>query len=687
MYCWDPPWRKARSRKALSIGVRMDRSCSENPEIWWIGDSSDPMAALADRVLSDPPTDGPVPDALLVSGELEPETVSRALSEWIGEGVVPWIVRPGRPEEEKNWIRVGAWSVLPSGCAPREASAMVGRLVGGIRRANLSNPLTGLPGNRVIRRILESHIGGSGYFVAYVDINNFKPFNDYYGFARGDAVIRSLASVLSSHLDRHFVGHVGGDDFVCIGRGGGFRKALEKGLSEFRRRVPSFYDERDRAAGGIETLSRSGNFRLYPFMDLTVSVIDSDSVLSVDHLARLAGLQKKEAKGEPHAFPLAEDVGMRAGDLLRVMVRSFSEGRCGSRDTKALIEACGLSGDRSVLPELLDVLQSDECPDLRKSAALALAGLPSEDVSESLISACRDRSPHVRKRAVDALALLGGPAVGPVLVEMLEDRSSWVRRAALRGVGMCGWKRALPILKAGTRLRGTGGSLDKNAIEERRAALDGLALISDPEASQIVSSLLEDRDYRPRETAWQTLMMLGGEEAARMAGHHIETSGLPPPGMELMRGEEMAPDSLRRLSVKLCGLLGKKNRCNMQVLITLGRLPGELPEACLDSLSDGLGYMRGKELEELIKVLDRKEVPPPSGRLPQLVGRIRSNRRLLSKAGCVSLMGWIARRGSVHPGLLIEPFLRHGSREVSTAAARAVLCSARRLMESEDRTD
>lgn len=658
----------------------MGQQWSEKAEVWWIGDPSDPMAAPAGKVLASPPTEGPAPDALLVSGALDPVGTSRSLSEWIGYDTVPWIVVLDRSSGGSSWMENGAWSVLPSECGPREAMAAVGRMVDGIRLANLANPLTGLPGNPVIERLLESRITDADSTVAYVDITDFKPFNDYYGFARGDVVIRSLASVLTSNLARHFVGHIGGDDFVCISRGAGFRRALDGAVAEFRRKVPAFYDERDKAAGGIETLNRKGDFQLYPFMDLTVSLIQPGSVSSVEQLARTAGLRKKEAKGEPHTSPLLQDDGIPAGAILEGIVRSFSDGRCRARDAKAVIEACGLSGDRSVLPGLLAVLESDECPDLRKSAALALAGLPAEEVREPLMAACRDHSAHVRKRAVDALALLGGSQAGPVLARMMQDRSSWVRRAALRGLGMCGWKQALPALLSKTRHRGTGGFLDKNVIEERRAALEGLALMSGREASTAVSALTQDRQYRPMRAAWKTLMMLGGDEAARSACRRIASSGSPPPGIELIRGEEISGDCLRSLYEHLCGLVDRSGSSNLQVLATLRKLPGELPDLCLDRLMPCFGYMRGRELEELVSLLNGKDVPPPAGRLPRLVGRMRSDRRLLSKRGCVELMGWIARLGKVHPGLLIEPFLRHHSREVRAAAARAVLCSARRLM-------
>lgn len=90
-----------------------------------------------------------------------------------------------------------------------------------VAEARLSNPLTGLPGNRIIRRQIETLLGSAApYYVLYADIDNFKSFNDEHGFAHGDTAILGLARVLteagSACKNESFVGHVGGDDFVML---------------------------------------------------------------------------------------------------------------------------------------------------------------------------------------------------------------------------------------------------------------------------------------------------------------------------------------------------------------------------------------------------------------------------------------------------------------------------------------
>jgi diguanylate cyclase (GGDEF)-like protein len=88
-----------------------------------------------------------------------------------------------------------------------------------IHAARYANPLTQLPGNVPINehidRLLES---GTRFWVCYFDLDHFKPFNDVYGYRRGDDVIQLTGNILTSNCDpdRDFVGHIGGDDFMVL---------------------------------------------------------------------------------------------------------------------------------------------------------------------------------------------------------------------------------------------------------------------------------------------------------------------------------------------------------------------------------------------------------------------------------------------------------------------------------------
>ena len=87
-----------------------------------------------------------------------------------------------------------------------------------VDNARHSNPLTGLPGNVIIEETLEKCISlNKEYCVLYFDIDNFKAYNDVYGFENGDKIIKILAKAISSNISRDgFIGHIGGDDFIAI---------------------------------------------------------------------------------------------------------------------------------------------------------------------------------------------------------------------------------------------------------------------------------------------------------------------------------------------------------------------------------------------------------------------------------------------------------------------------------------
>lgn len=147
-----------------------------------------------------------------------------------------------------------------------------------VERARDENPLTRLPGNSVIREFVGERLAFDDrpYFLGYLDFDNFKPFNDLYGFRHGDRVIQLFGDMLKEFAQRtgSFVGHVGGDDFfVGIETAEG---SAEKGAEEirflqegFRQNVFAFYDESARACGCIEAEDRNGVRRSFPI--LTVS--------------------------------------------------------------------------------------------------------------------------------------------------------------------------------------------------------------------------------------------------------------------------------------------------------------------------------------------------------------------------------------------------------------------------------
>ena len=145
-----------------------------------------------------------------------------------------------------------------------------------IEAARHANPLTLLPGNIPISEHIDRLLLSGAEFVAsYADLNCFKPFNDYYGYWRGDEVIKLLAAVTSRHCDprRDFLGHVGGDDFVMLFQSSDWERRCEAMVSDFNAAAIQLYDDEARTAGGIHAEDRHGVGRFFAFTSLYMGAV------------------------------------------------------------------------------------------------------------------------------------------------------------------------------------------------------------------------------------------------------------------------------------------------------------------------------------------------------------------------------------------------------------------------------
>ncbi len=167
-----------------------------------------------------------------------------------------------------------------------------------------SNPLTGLPGNEAIQREIEKRIIQNIHFdVAYFDINHFKPYNDYYGFERGDHVIRTLGDIIKSVTesitkDNSFVGHIGGDDFIMILHPTISINTCNTIVSLFEQRQVEFHGIDDYKAGVYTAKNRKGDVETFRLLSLSVGIISTE-VYKIDSYAELASIAsevKKAAK-------------------------------------------------------------------------------------------------------------------------------------------------------------------------------------------------------------------------------------------------------------------------------------------------------------------------------------------------------------------------------------------------------
>lgn len=141
--------------------------------------------------------------------------------------------------------------------------------------------LTGLPGNVQIENELKRRIASKGvYAVLYVDLDNFKAYNDKYGFMNGDEVIKFTAEVMQSAISEYgkrgdFLGHIGGDDFVAVVDYENAKKIGRTIVKIFDKEIKKYYNEDDIKKGSIRILNRKGRMEKYPIMTITVAMISN----------------------------------------------------------------------------------------------------------------------------------------------------------------------------------------------------------------------------------------------------------------------------------------------------------------------------------------------------------------------------------------------------------------------------
>lgn len=165
------------------------------------------------------------------------------------------------------------------------------------------SPLTGLPGNTRIDNELAARIAsGSKFALGYLDLDNFKIFNDAYGFLRGDEVIMLLASTLkaSAAMDPHaFVGHVGGDDFVLICSPDYVEDICHRVVEIFDTAVVGLHDGVDAERGYLSVVDRQGKVRRFPLVSVSIGIATTGRRTFRDYreVVEVATEMKAVAKG------------------------------------------------------------------------------------------------------------------------------------------------------------------------------------------------------------------------------------------------------------------------------------------------------------------------------------------------------------------------------------------------------
>jgi diguanylate cyclase (GGDEF)-like protein len=220
---------------------------------------------------------------------------------------VPLILTSGRrisPEDQISGLTAGCDDYIVK---PFQAKQLLAHVEAVLRRREIgidANPLTRLPGNTSILRRLERLIGSQEPFAAlYTDLNDFKGYNDRYGFLKGDEVIKFTAQCLLDanqkvSQGRDFVGHVGGDDFVLVTTPDRMWPLAESVIQVFDQGIRQFYTPEDAEKGYIETVDRQEKPVRHRVIGIAIAVVTNlkRKILQVGEVSQIAAELKHHVK-------------------------------------------------------------------------------------------------------------------------------------------------------------------------------------------------------------------------------------------------------------------------------------------------------------------------------------------------------------------------------------------------------
>jgi signal transduction histidine kinase/DNA-binding response OmpR family regulator len=224
----------------------------------------------------------------------------------IGMAPIMFLSARGDTADKVRAFRSGAEDYMVKPFDAAELLARVAKALDRQARELGASPTTQLPGADAIQAEIERRLrdGDTSAVACYLDLDNLKAFNDYYGYAKANAVIRQTGDVIRYVVQRaggpgDFIGHIAGDDFVFI-TGGDRADAVCRQICErFDHLIRLYYDPADRERGSIETKDRFGVQRKFPIMSVSIAAISLLRAKSYAGVAELAAVGKRTAKAIP----------------------------------------------------------------------------------------------------------------------------------------------------------------------------------------------------------------------------------------------------------------------------------------------------------------------------------------------------------------------------------------------------
>jgi diguanylate cyclase (GGDEF)-like protein len=295
-----------RKKKILITGdslIRIEKITNvfegQNHDIITSSDFSDIIKNISEHII----------DLLIINVDMgvfnEIELVKKIRSDYMND-LMPIIILSSNADigQKLDFLTLGVDDYLYYPFNEREMYLRTVNLLKRVDRNRDVNPLTGLSGNIEIQNhIVENIESGKEFAVLYCDLDNFKAYNDVYGFSSGDRVIKMVAEILNIVVNKvgnsdDFIGHIGGDDFVVMTVPERSDNIGNKIVEEFDKRILTFYNAEDREKGFIISKDRAGQVKNFPLMSISVAGVTTNTrrLICAPQVAEIAAEIKKYAK-------------------------------------------------------------------------------------------------------------------------------------------------------------------------------------------------------------------------------------------------------------------------------------------------------------------------------------------------------------------------------------------------------
>ncbi len=206
--------------------------------------------------------------------------------------------------DKLNSFEQGVDEYLEKGMDAKEIEKRIEAVLRRYQQNLDANPLTYLPGNNAIQTVIQKRIeSGKLFAVAYADLDNFKAYNDKYGFVAGDKILLFTGRLLAKATNRFgnqddFVGHVGGDDFVIVSTPDKVESVCLFITDIMEREIHEYYGEDDKKSGFIISKNRQGRIQKFPFVSISIAIVTNENrtIDSIAEVSTIATELKKLAK-------------------------------------------------------------------------------------------------------------------------------------------------------------------------------------------------------------------------------------------------------------------------------------------------------------------------------------------------------------------------------------------------------